>query len=190
MKEIEMRICPTTEDTQEQVSRRLSSAWIRLKNRCFLAMAILCIVSSCKRTEEVKDSVLTPISAKEDRGVGPVKVWNSVPVDRVRASRGKTRFQSQCVACHRLHSQQIGPALGDVTLRRRPEWILNMILDPEAMLAGNLAARRLLRIYNIRMPPQGITKAQALDLLDYLRSIVPAKTKPKKEGPRSQPSVR
>jgi cytochrome c2 len=46
---------------------------------------------------------------------------------------GKTLFNGQCAACHKLDKKVIGPALGKVTERRTTEWLYAWIKDNQAL---------------------------------------------------------
>ncbi len=52
------------------------------------------------------------------------------------AANGKSIFNSQCAACHKLDKKVVGPALGDVTQRRSTEWLVSWIKDNAALRAS------------------------------------------------------
>jgi len=43
------------------------------------------------------------------------------------AEEGKTLFDAKCAACHKMDERYVGPALGGVTERRSPAYLMNMI---------------------------------------------------------------
>ena len=56
--------------------------------------------------------------------------------------------------------------------RRSPEWIMNMILDPEQMVAKDPIARQLLIEFNgSPMANQSLTEAEARTILEYFRTL-------------------
>ena len=63
----------------------------------------------------------------------------------------------------------VGPALGGVTKRRSPEWILNMITNPELMVKEDPIAKALLKEYLAPMANQNVSDEDAYKLLDYFR---------------------
>jgi cytochrome c551/c552 len=74
--------------------------------------------------------------------------------------------------CHSIDQKLVGPALGDVTKRREPEWIMNMMLNPDGMAKENEAAKSLLIEYNnVPMINQHLSEKEARAILEYLRSI-------------------
>lgn len=105
----------------------------------------------------------------EEIGVGPVKKVELGALDNALADKGKVIFDSKCVACHKLDEKLVGPPLKDVTKRRKPEWIMNMILNPEQMTKENLEAKKLFGQYLTQMTFQNVTEDEARSILEYLR---------------------
>ena len=61
--------------------------------------------------------------------------------------------------------------LAGVTQRRSPEWIMNMILNPEEMVANDPIAKELLVEYNSPMANQSLTEEEARGILEFFRTI-------------------
>lgn len=115
---------------------------------------------------------LTPF--EQEHGIGPVTEPVTLgPVDAARAAAGKATFDSKCSACHKMADKYVGPPLGDVTVRRSPAYVMNMILNPEGMYARHPAARQLLGEYMTQMPNLALTVDQAREVLEYLRTQAP-----------------
>ena len=56
--------------------------------------------------------------------------------------------------------------------RRTPEWIMNMILNPEQMVKENPLAKNLLIEFNgAPMANQNLTKEEARAVLEYFRTL-------------------
>ncbi|MEX1054621.1 MAG: c-type cytochrome, partial [Rhodothermales bacterium] len=72
-------------------------------------------------------------------------------------------------ACHKMDERYVGPALGDVTERRAPAYIMNMMLNPEEMIQKHPEVKALLAQYLTPMPNQQLTEADARAVLEYLR---------------------
>lgn len=107
-----------------------------------------------------------------DKGVGPIKsVDVSAPVDAALAATGMETFEAKCTACHKMGKRFVGPDLTEVTSRREPEWIMNMILNPEGMVAENETAKALLAEYLSPMANQSLTEDEARSILEYFRSL-------------------
>lgn len=118
-------------------------------------------------------TVSAPTSASatsSGKGIGPV-VDNVelASLDESKESMGATLFQAKCTACHKIEEKYIGPALAGVTERRQPEWILNMILNPEVMVQQDPTAKALIAQYIAPMANQHLTREEAECVLVYFR---------------------
>ncbi|MBC3539017.1 cytochrome c [Rufibacter sp. H-1] len=104
-------------------------------------------------------------------GVGPVKnVEVGTEIDQALATSGKAIFDGKCTACHQLSDQKVvGPGLAGVTERRKPEWIMNMIVNPEEMTKKDPTAKKLLAEHLTQMTNQNVTESDARAILEYLR---------------------
>jgi cytochrome c oxidase cbb3-type subunit 3 len=112
----------------------------------------------------------TASSAMDDKGVGQIKQITLTEIDNNLAKLGKDVFDAKCTACHKIDKRFVGPALKGVTQRRSPEWIMNMILDPEKMVNENHIAKELLAQYLAPMANQSLTKDEARSVLEYFRT--------------------
>ena len=106
-----------------------------------------------------------------ERGIGPVTELELGPMDAALVSTGKSVFDLKCSACHKMAERYVGPALGEVLERRRPEYVMNMILNPAEMVEKHPAARELLAQFMTPMPDQNLTPEDARAVLEYLRSV-------------------
>jgi len=153
----------------------------------FLALGAL--IASCGgKKEEKKDGFEVSRTKTEDaktetsqavpvdlnnKGVGPIKnVAFGDDIDETMAERGKAKFEAICVACHMIDKRMIGPALKGVYERRSPEWVMNMILNPDKMLKEDPIAQALLKEYNNAiMLNQNLTEEEARDVAEFLRTL-------------------
>lgn len=126
-------------------------------------------------------SVLTLNGCKnEEFGVGPVKEeLKLAPVDANLYTKGEQIFAAKCVACHKFGSRLVGPPLKDVTKRRRPEWIMNQILNPVEMAQKDKVTKELFAQYLIQMTFQDVSQDDARALLEYMRAVDEGKVAPK-----------
>lgn len=110
---------------------------------------------------------------KEDngKGIGQVKeVTLNTPLEQERIGRGKAIYEMKCQPCHRLDDQRIvGPGWKDVTKRRKPEWIMNMVTNVDVMLEQDAEAQKLLELCLTRMPNQNVSIGDSRDLLEFMR---------------------
>lgn len=110
-----------------------------------------------------------------NKGIGPVKAVNpplAATPDQALAEKGKELFKLNCTACHKPTKKFIGPAPKGILERRAPEWVMNMILNPEEMIANDPIAKQLLVEANgAPMANQHLTEEQARAILEYFRTI-------------------
>lgn len=108
----------------------------------------------------------------DNKGVGKIKSVTLGELDSALAAKGEEVFKMNCTACHKPDRKFIGPAMKGVVDRRSPEWIMNMILDPERMVKEDPIARQLLIDHNgSPMANQGISEEDARALLEYFRTL-------------------
>ncbi|WP_421801231.1 c-type cytochrome [Flagellimonas sp.] len=121
-------------------------------------------------TNEVKASERVDMTTK---GVGPIKsVELPDEIDQTMAANGKEVYDQMCLACHRVGKKFIGPAPNGVLERRTPEWVMNMILNPQEMVQQDPLAKDLLQEFNgSPMSNQGLTEDQARAILEYFRTL-------------------
>lgn len=131
------------------------------------------------KTEEPKTEVVaTGVPASQrvellNKGVGPVKELTlETTIDTALAEEGKAVYDQLCLACHRVGKKFIGPAPNGILERRSPEWVMNMILNPEVMVVEDPLAKELFIEYNgSPMANQGLTIEQARAILEYFRTL-------------------
>lgn len=151
-----------------------------------LPLAIACGNDKKEEKEQIKlsepateQNKKAPAAATSDavdlsnKGVGPIKeVEVGDDIDEALASQGQELFQQNCTACHKTDKKFIGPAISGVTERRSPEWIMNMILNPDVMIKEDPIAKQLLIAHNgSPMANQGLTRDQARAILEYFRTL-------------------
>ena len=112
-----------------------------------------------------------PLSAVElEQGIGPIRDLALGPVDENLAETGRAAFVIKCSACHKIEERYVAPMLGDVLERRRPEFVMNMILNAAEMVARHPEVQTLLGEYFTPMPVQVTDQDEARAILEYLRS--------------------
>jgi len=123
--------------------------------------------------KEVKATSSADMIDMANKGIGPIKSVTLAPeVDQALATHGKDVYDKMCTACHKPNKKFIGPAPMGVLERRSPEWIMNMILNPEEMIAKDPIAKQLLIESNMAvMANQNLTEADARAVLEYFRTI-------------------
>lgn len=154
-----------------------------MKFKIALLAVLALFVTSCggdgkKKVEypvkkETKKEVKTEVKKVDpmtDKGIGPVTSITLGELDNVMVAEGEKIFKAKCSACHKISKRFIGPGMKGITERRTPEWIMNMILNPEEMVQKNQIAMDLLKEYNAPMANQSLTEDEARKILEYFRT--------------------
>lgn len=148
------------------------------------ALAAVLLVS-CGGKEEKKENIQmyepeteTVVKASqkidlESKGIGPVQsITIPAEIDQNMAALGKQVYDSKCLACHKPTEPFIGPAPVGILERRAPEWVMNMILNPEEMVQKDPLAMELLKEFNgSPMLDQNLTETEARQVLEYFRTL-------------------
>lgn len=147
----------------------------------FILLVIALIISACgggesnnsNDSEKERLAIKSGLTVFEyDNGIGPIKQKLNISptIDKIMAESGKKIFEEKCTQCHKLDERYTGPALRDVTKRRTPEYIMNMILNPQEMTQRHPEAKKLLGQFATQMTFQNVTQEDARKILEYLRS--------------------
>jgi cytochrome c len=122
-------------------------------------------------SQDIPEANAVAENANEGKGFGQVKqVTLNTPLEGERIPRGKAIYEMKCQACHRLDDQRVvGPGWKDVTKRRKPEWIMNMVTNVDVMLDKDPEAQKLLELCLTRMPNQNVSVGDARDVLEFMR---------------------
>lgn len=157
--------------------------------KIFSLVALGALMFSCgEKKEEKKDGFEMNRTKKEvkvdaasagvpvdmnNKGVGPFKdVTFPEEINADMATAGEAKFQAICTACHMANQRMIGPALAGVYERRSPEWVMNMIINPDGMLKEDPIAKALLKEYNNAiMLNQNLTEEETRNVAEYLRTL-------------------
>jgi cytochrome c1 len=126
-----------------------------------------------KKVEAVPTTSASTTIDLENKGVGPISSLQlPETIDQAMVSAGAELFKTQCTACHKIGKKFIGPAPNGILERRTPEWIMNMILDPEGMVKNDPLAKQLLVEHNgSPMANQNLTQDEARAILEYFRTL-------------------
>lgn len=129
-------------------------------------------VSRTKAADKKGEDAGVPVDLN-NKGIGPIKNLDfPADIDTDMAARGQEKFNAICVACHMAEQRMIGPAMKGVYERRSPEWVMNMMLNPNEMLKSDPIAKALLKEYNNAiMLNQNLSEDEARDLAEYLRTL-------------------
>ncbi len=108
-----------------------------------------------------------------NKGIGPIKSLElPAEIDNAMAAKGMEVYKTKCMACHKPDKKFIGPAPIGIMERRTPEWIMNMILNPEEMTQKDPLAVALMAEFNgSPMANQHLTEEEARQVLEYFRTL-------------------
>ena len=131
-----------------------------------------CISKTPSNKEKLDTQELTK-NQPEEHGdlVSATDIQLTNPLNAPWITEGNSIYQVKCQACHKLTDEKlVGPGWKDVTKKRKPEWIMNMITNVDVMLEKDPEAQRLLEECLVRMPNQNLTKDEARKVLEFQRS--------------------
>jgi len=109
----------------------------------------------------------------DNKGVGPItSIEFDAEIDAELAAKGEDTYSSLCIACHTAEQRLIGPPLKGVFERRSPEWVMNMILNPDGMVKEDPIAKALYKEYNgALMLNNNLSEDEARAISEYLRTF-------------------
>jgi len=169
-----------------------------MKYQKLVAVLVIALVISCGGDKSKKDTPIKTTQQKEEvkkeepkvetasaevkaskkidlnnKGVGPIKsVKLDSEINQEMVTQGADVFKRMCTACHKPNKKFIGPAPKNILERRTPEWVMNMILNPEEMIKSDPLARELLLEFNgSPMANQNLTEEEARAVLEYFRTL-------------------
>ncbi|MEZ4415695.1 MAG: c-type cytochrome [Gemmatimonadota bacterium] len=109
--------------------------------------------------------------AELEQGIGPIRDLALGPIDPALVAEGETAFVLKCSACHKIEERYVGPRLGTVLARVRPEYAMNMMLNSNEMVQRHPRARAMLAEFFTPMTVQVTGEPEARAILEYLRSV-------------------
>ena len=125
--------------------------------------------------EAIKEAPKQEVASTDplkNKGIGPVKEVTLGEIDDVLAAEGKALFEQLCTACHKPTEKLLGPAPKGILERRSPEWVMNMIMNPDEMIQKDPIAKQLLTEANgIPMANQNVAEEDARKILEYFRTL-------------------
>jgi hypothetical protein len=160
---------------------------IKMKSKPIIVIACLILISStgvliasCGGSEKTEQQAETPAAgastssdqAAEVHGteVKAGEITLDHPLNKTLVSAGKNTYELKCQSCHKLTTDRlVGPGWKDVTKRRTPEWIVNMITNVDMMLDSDPEAQKLLEQCLVRMPNQNLSRDQAREVIEFMR---------------------
>ena len=157
---------------------------MKLTGSVFLSVLVAVLMSACGGSSEKDKGKFAPppkvkpltyeealADWKNQKGLGPIQSVTLGELDAEMAKKGEEIYILKCTACHSAETEKLGPAPKGILERRTPEWIMNMILNPEEMAMNDPIGRGMLMKYNTVMANQGLTEEDARAVLEYFRTL-------------------
>ena len=154
-------------------------------NKSILLVLSLALAVACGKKEasaednyqpgggEATTEAADPASYDPKRGEGKFDtVELGATLDQAMAKKGEEVAGVKCASCHKTTDEKlVGPGWKGVTERRKPEWIMNFITNPDPMIDKDPEVQAQLEICLVRMPNQGLSDDDARHILEYMRKI-------------------
>jgi cytochrome c len=124
-----------------------------------LSFIMIGALTSCNRVEISGDR----------RGIGPVTELQLEPINDSLMKLGTIVFKEGCSDCHTMELKNTGPDISDILAVRKPEWVVNFLLNKDEMLERDSLA--LITLANYEQPCGSNLESmeEALHILEYLR---------------------
>ena len=151
--------------------------------KLILFLSVVALLTACgggKAPEQPANTTSTEEKTPEgapkydpNRGLGKWTAENvnvGAALDGAMAENGSKIQSVKCASCHKLTDEKlVGPGWKGVTQRRKPEWIMNFITNPDPMIDKDPAVQAQLELCLVRMPNQNLTDSEARDILEFMR---------------------
>ncbi|HRP32111.1 MAG TPA: cytochrome c [Agriterribacter sp.] len=149
----------------------------------FIIGSIALSVYACGNADNSKESASTSSSTPTEttqngnpsydpkRGEGKFEnIELPGTLDQAMAASGKQIYEVKCASCHKLTDERlVGPGWKGVSSKHKPEWIMNFITNPDAMIDQDPELQAQLEICLVRMPDQSLSDDDARHLVEFMR---------------------
>ena len=150
----------------------------------FILVAFISLMMACggSKTPDANTGSNTPANTPAvtdnpkydpNRGEGKWTAENvnlGASLDAAMAEEGLKIREVKCASCHKVTNEKlVGPGWKGVTQRRRPEWIMNFITNPDPMISKDPVVQAQLELCLVRMPNQNLSDTEARAILEFMR---------------------
>lgn len=124
-----------------------------------------------KEAPEAAEATPAAPASGSEKGIGKFDhVDVGATLDTKMAAAGQAIFDVKCSSCHKLSEEKlVGPGWKNVTVRYKPEWIMNFVTNVDEMLSKDPKAQAQLEVCLVRMPNQNLTDDDARHILEFMR---------------------
>lgn len=148
-----------------------------MKLKILMASILSISLFACTSKQEADDAAKnspSPVEAAAEQpevhGAEVKEIALTNPLNQEWVANGQKIYDSKCLSCHKLTDEKlVGPGWKEVTKRRTPVWIMNMIINVEMMLDEDPDAQLMLEQCLVRMPNQNITEDEGRQLIEFMR---------------------
>jgi len=132
----------------------------------FYSIIVITIISSsCKTELKTEPFVLS----KDTKGIGPIDQLTLPIISDSIMKLGLQLFTDECSQCHTMEYKNTGPDISDILAIRKPEWVMNFLLNKEEMLIKDSLANMTLEKYKDKCGAEITKENDAFKILEYLR---------------------
>ncbi len=138
----------------------------------FTAMLLYACGQKSENTEETNTEEKSTIESYDPkRGEGKFEtITISDKLDTKLAENGASVFDLKCSSCHKLTDERlVGPGWKGLSSKHKPEWIMNFITNPDAMIDKDPELQAQLELCLVRMPNQNLSDDDARALFEFMR---------------------
>lgn len=125
--------------------------------------------SSCNGDKEQTSEIETIKLSQNKKGIGPITDLDLPTISDSLMKLGQELFNKQCSQCHTMEYKNTGPDISDILAIRKPEWVMNFLLNKEEMLQRDSLATITLNKYDEICGADIKSEQEALKILEYLR---------------------
>lgn len=154
-----------------------------MKQLLVLILVSALIACGGKKADDAAGAAKNPYSTEKtsegnpkydpNRGEGKWTAENvaiGATLDAAMAASGEKIQGVKCSSCHKLTEEKlVGPGWKGVTTRRKAEWLMNFITNPDPMIDKDPAVQAQLELCLVRMPNQNMTDTEAREVLEFMR---------------------
>ncbi len=103
------------------------------------------------------------------KGVGPITNLELNTINDSLMKVGQQLFKDGCTQCHTMEYKNTGPDISDILANRKPEWVMNFLLNKEEMLQRDSLAILTRLKYKTDCGSVISNKNEAIELIEYFR---------------------
>jgi mono/diheme cytochrome c family protein len=148
-----------------------------MKLKILLTGLLSIFLFSCTSKQEAEEAAKnspSPVEAAveqpEVHGTELKELVLTNPLNQEWVTTGEKIYDGKCLSCHKLTDEKlVGPGWKGVTKRRKPLWIMNMIMNVEIMLDEDPDAQLLLEQCLVRMPNQNVSEEEGRKIVEFMR---------------------